>query len=259
MSPNTFVEDYRKELNRTGYPFAAYMPLQTDTGYSFALTTIEDASIYCETVTKIPAFSAIEKSEKQITFTVGDYQGSFKLDAVPEVLSLYTAAGVFGGIFVLNIPRVQLLAGWKDGRHTFTHSLSFCPRCLEIVPPVGVQRIVPDQGDILSGEVVIAGGYGTTLRLCESAAGVTHIEVHCVGDPTYTVSSSVQPVRHIVCSDPWGTEIVLSGDEAQTVSIVASNAAALVHDEFYSVEEVLQDALRIEGFDHTIRVSLGGK
>jgi hypothetical protein len=257
--PNFFVEEYRKELSLTGYPFAAYMPLQTETGYSFALGTIEDASIYCETVIKIPVFTMIEKSEKQIAFTVGEYKGFFKLDAIPEVLSLYTETGVFGGIFVLNVQRVLLLAGWKDGTHAFTNPISFCPRCIEIVPPVGVQRIVPDEGEILSGEVVLAGGYGTTLQLHESASGVVHTEVHCVGDPIYTVSPSVKPVRHIICSDTLGTRIVLSGDEAQAVSIIASNAAALIHDEEYSAEDVLQDALRLEGYDSTVRVSLGGK
>lgn len=134
--PNVFVEEYRKELNRTGYPFAAAGPLHTDTGYSFAEGTIEDASIYCDTPIKIPVFTVIEKYGSRLIFTVGEYAAAFDLKEVPEVLSLYTSSGIFGGILVLNGQRMQLLSGWKDGSHTITDPPPFCPRCVEIVPPI---------------------------------------------------------------------------------------------------------------------------
>jgi len=82
--PNVFVEEYRKELSLTGYPFAVCAPLLTDTGYSFSVGTVEDASIYCETTSRIPVFTAIEKADREITFIVGEYRAAFDLSEVPN-------------------------------------------------------------------------------------------------------------------------------------------------------------------------------
>ena len=237
-------------MSLTGYPFTSCVPLLTNTGYSFAIGTLADASIYCDAATRIPVFTSVHKSGRDMTFFVGDYSATFDLSVFREVIEFYTPAGVFGGIFVLNQQRLRFLDSWRDGTHTFTNPQAFCPRCLEFVPPVGVQRIVTDAGDILSGEVIISGGYGTVLELLASPAEVTYIEVNFVGDPTYTPRTPAIPIQQIVCSDTFGTEIILTGDESRNVSIVASN--------FYE-GNLFNDALRVEGFDNTVRVSLGGK
>ena len=141
--PNTFVEEYRKEMSLTGYPFAQCRPLLTDTGYSLPIGTIEDASLYCDTPSKIPMFSSIVKDGNQVSFIVGNSVGIFQLKDVPEVVSLYTPIGLFSGIVVLNRSRVKHLGSWKDGTHTFSNPLPFCPRCLEMVSPVGVVPHLP--------------------------------------------------------------------------------------------------------------------
>jgi len=248
--PNTFVEEYRKEMSQTGYPFAVCAPLLTDTGYSFAIGTIEDASIYCDTPSKIPLFTAIEKDGDQVSFVVGDSLGTFPLKEVPEVLPLYTRKGIFCGIFVLNRSLIKHLGSWKDGTHNMTHPFPFCPRCLEMVPPVGVERIVTDSGEIMFGDMVISGGYGTTLQLLVSPSGAVHIETNFVGDPTYAAQESAVPIQRVICSDTFGTEMILTGDESKNVSIIASNAYT---------PGFFDDALRVEGFENTVRVSLGGR
>jgi len=248
--PSVFVEDYRKELSLTGYPFTACVPLLTNTGYSLSVGSLADASIYCDTPIRIPVFSSVHKDGRIVSFTVGDYIASFSLNAIPEVLSLYTAAGVFGGILVLNEQRLRVLDSWRDGTHDFSNPQAFCPRCLEIVPLVGVQRLVTDAGDILSGEIVISGGVGSVLQLLVSPAGITYIEVNFVGDPTYSAKPPGLPVQRIVCSDTFGKEVTLVGDAFGCVSIIASN--------FFEPLD-FDDALRIEGFNDTVRISLGGK
>ena len=248
--PSAFVEEYRKELSLTGYPFSACVPLLTDTGYSFAIGTIEDASIYYDAQTKVPVFSSIQKVGRMITFTIGDYAATFSLNAMPEVLELYTGTRVFGGILVLNTSRLRILTSWKDGLHTFVSPQSFCPRCIELVPPVGVQRLITDEGDILSGEVVISGGPGAVFELLVSPSGITYIEVHFVGDPTYTSKEAIIPVQKIICSDTFGTEVTLIGDAYKNVSMIASN---------FFEGNLFDDALRIEGFNNTVNISLGGK
>jgi len=247
---NVFVEEYRKELRLTGYPFSVCAPLRTDTGYSVAVGTIEDASIYCEKTTKIPIFTAIEKAGRDIVFRIGEYTASFALNAVPEVVPLQTESGIFGGILVLSLARIRSLDSWKDGRHTITQPLPFCPRCIEIVPPVGVQRIITDRGEIMSGEIVISGGYGTTLQLLVSPAGITYIEVNIVGDPAYTGTGAVIPIQEVVCSDATGLQITMRGDESKHVSLIASNT----HE-----GNTFDDALRVEGYGSIVRISLGGR
>ena len=150
----------------------------------------------------------------------------------------------------MNVSRLRFLDSWRDGTHTFTNPQAFCPRCVAFVPPVGVQRLIADTGEVLSGEVVISGGYGTVLELLVSPSGVTYIEVSFVGDPTYTSRGMSIPVQKVVCSDSFGTEITMVGDESKSVSIVASN---------FFEGNLFDDALRVEGFNDTVRVSLGGK
>ena len=248
--PNIFVEEYRKELSLTGYPFSVCSPLFTDTGYVFAIGTIEDASIYCESSADCPVFSVIEKSGQNIKFVVGHASATFDLNAIPEVLIFYAESGVFSGIFVLNSLRVHALESWKDGIHTITNAVPFCPRCLELVPPVGVSRMITDSGEIVSGDVVISGGYGATLQLLVSSAGVQYIAVNFVGNPVYISPWPAVPVQRVICSDTFGTEIALTGDESKNVSIIASTPFE---------GDIFDDVLRVEGFDNVVRVSLGGK
>ena len=248
--PHTFVEEYRKEMSMTGYPFTSGTAQLTDTGYVFAVGAIEDASIYCETVSGFSAFSSVEKAGRMITFVVGDAVGSFSLSEIPEVLSLYKKSGVFSGILVLNQTKIRFLESWKDGSHTIVNPLPFCPRCIELVPPVGVSRLITDSGDIVSGDIVISGGHGSTLQLLVSPAGVRYIEVNFVGDPTYVSPWPEVPIQQVVCTDTFGTEIILTGDESKSVAIVASNPFE---------GNLFDDALRVEGVGSTVKVSLGGR
>jgi len=257
--PSIFVEEYRKEMSLTGYPFAACMPLQTDTGYILPIGTIADASIYCENVLKLPVFTAVEKNEGTVTFTVGAYSASFDLPVQDEVLTFFTENKVFGGIFVVDKERIRTLGGWKDGRHTFVSPLAFCPRCIEVVPAAGVQRLITDDNKIYSGDIVISGGLGTTLQLLVSDSKVTHIEVNCVGDPTYGVDpkSAVVPIQRVVCTDKLKATVELVGNEMGAVAMLAGD----IYDSFLTDEPSIPaaEALRIEGYGDTVRVSLGGK
>jgi len=54
MQEHVFVEEYRKEMLKTGYPFSRIDPLVTDTEYELPFGVIVDASVYFESVARIP-------------------------------------------------------------------------------------------------------------------------------------------------------------------------------------------------------------
>ena len=76
MSEIAFVEEYRKELAKTGYPFVSPLPLTTTTGYLFPLGGIADAAVYYDAAGSIPKLTALEKSGGRITFAVGGCRGT---------------------------------------------------------------------------------------------------------------------------------------------------------------------------------------
>ena len=107
---HVFVEEYRKELAATGYPFSKFAPIVTDTGYTLPFGTIIDASIYLESA-KIPKLTAIEKDGANVTFFVDDAAAVLDLRHPLEVLELYHPSGIFGGILVCDIQKAAILQG----------------------------------------------------------------------------------------------------------------------------------------------------
>jgi hypothetical protein len=250
---HVFVEEYRKELSGTGYPFTALRPITVASGYSLPIGTVADASVYCDSVTDLPKLTAVEKQDASVTFTIGRYAATFNLNnTVKEVVELSDAVGVFGGILVLNLQKITVLRGWRNGLHEVTPALSFCGRCLEIIPVRGVQRLRTDTDQIAAGKVVLAGGRGCLLRLLTSPSGVTYVEAGFTGDPTYSIragGNNRAPVQTLLCRDPFGSEIALSPDDWNGISVLACNM----------LESTLhEDALRLETSESTIRISLGG-
>ncbi|GHT30396.1 hypothetical protein FACS1894214_0170 [Planctomycetales bacterium] len=249
--PNFFVEEYRKELSLTGYPFALLQPIVMQDGYSLPIGAIADASIYCEVPGKIPGLTSLNKNGSQVEFVVGTYKGILNFGNFDEVVPLFDSAGIFGGILVLDETKIRFISGWKDGEHVVSTQIPFCPRCVEMVPPVGVQRIISDSGTILSGAIVISGGIGTVLQVLAAPAGFHYIEINYMGDPTYSMQEEqLIPIRQVECSDELGTVIIVRGDETNNASLIACNTQE---------SNLFEDALRIIGYDSQIYISLGGK
>jgi hypothetical protein len=248
-----FVEEYRKELSAAGYPFVTFHPIAVSTGYALPVGSIVDASIYCDSSADIPQLIAVEKQDAVVAIIIGRYSAVLDLNHAKEVVELYDAAGVFGGILVLNLSKISVLRSWKNGRHEVTQSIPFCARCLEIIPIMGVQRFRTDTNQIAAGRVVLTGGRGCLLRLLQSPSGVTYVEAGFTGDPTYSIRAgdhkNRNPVQTVLCKDNFGTEISLSPDDWNGISILACNT-------FES--NLYEDALRLETSESVIRISLGG-
>jgi hypothetical protein len=252
-SETVFVEEYRKELGATGYPFTELRAIITAAGYSLPVGAIADASIYCDSSADIPQLTAITNQDATVTFTVGRYAASVDLNQPKEVIEFYDASGVFGGIFVLNLSKIMALRSWKNGVHTVTNPASFCARCLEIIPVTGVQRLRTDTNRIAAGRVVLTGGRGCLLRLLRAPSGITYVEAGFTGDPTYSIraagSVNRTPVQRVLCKDTFGTEISLSPDAWNGISVIACN----------TFESALhEDALRLITAGSVIQISLGG-
>ena len=260
MSEVVFVEEYRKELENTGYPFNRLQPIITDTGYHVPFGLIQDASVYVENLLQIPRFLSIEKQGAQITLRVGEYAARFSLKSPSEVVEFYSEDELFGGIFVLNTKKAEILQGWRDGLHTVISNLSFCPRCLELVPPNGVQRLKADSGELFSGTVVLIAGTGGMFQAKNFRQAFNYIQVDYIGDPTYIMRNGddayTTPVQEIVCvyrtpdqQLDLKSALTLTPGELQGISLIACDTK---HANFSD------DALRIGGTGSQIIFSLAG-
>ena len=253
MSDIVFVEEYRKELEATGYPFTQGEPLTTNTGYSIPLGTIVDASVYYDTPGRIPKLTAIEKSGPLVTFHVGDYRAGFDLRNPVEVLELNTPTGLFGGILVCHTDRILVLRSWRDGVHLVQPTPGFCVRCLEYLPVHGVQRFRSDSGELFSGDVVLVSGQGGAMRSQSAPAGFCYVLVDYFGDPTWQIRNGMTdyavPVQSVVCFNAEEEQMTLFPDSRQNIRFVACNTEQ---------SNLYEDALQIGVIGSKIIFSLGG-
>ena len=253
MSEIVFTEEYRKELESTGYPFSLPIPLTTTTGYLFPLSAIADASVYFDSVDSVPQLTALEKSNHLITFVVGDYRGSFDLRLDNEIVPLETSNGVFGGILVCNPQKIRTLKSWPNGKHPIREPIPFCPAALEFVPPVGVQRFRADSGEVFSGSVTIVSGKGGVLETLSASDRFDYVRVHYCGDPTWQLRNGrtdyTVPIQEIVCIGADGRKLSLEPGLRQEIILVACNTEhSNLHD----------DAFRISSQGSSITLSLAG-
>jgi len=253
MSEFVFVEEYRKELEATGYPFTRAEPLATNTGYALPPGTITDASVYYETPGRIPKLTAIEKTGPFVTFHVGKYRAGLDLRNPAEVLELNTQAGLFGGILVCHVDRILVLRSWRDGVHLIQPTPGFCVRCLEYIPADGVQRFRSDSGELFSGEVVLVSGQGGAMRSQMAPSGFCYVIVDYFGDPTWQIRTGAVeyavPIQSVVCENANGEQITLFPDARQDIRFVACHTEQ---------SNLYEDALRIGGIGSKIIFSLGG-
>ena len=250
---HVFVEEYRKELALTGYPFSRTAPVTTETGYTLPFGTIIDASVYFDAQEKLPKLTVIEKTGSQVTFFVGDYAAMVDLKNPKEVLELYQEPDLFGGILVCDIKKLAVLQGWREGRHAVSPVLSFCPRCLEFIPALGVQRLRAETGELFSGEVVLIMGKGGIMQTLTADSGFSYIETNFTGDPTYQIRSGTTdytvPVLSVLCTDAAGNTISLYPNKEQEIDFIACNTRE---------SNLHEDALRIGATGSTVSLSLAG-
>jgi hypothetical protein len=254
MSEVVFVEEYRKELEKTGYPFTGPAPVVTSTGYRLPAGTLLDASVYYEDTGRLPQFTELEKKGNLLLLRVGDYQASLDLTAPEEVLELQSETGLPGGILVCDTEKIRAAMSWRNGVHPVQPVLSFCPRALELIPPSGVQRLVADSGEIFSGNTAVVSGQGGVLTSGTAPRGFPYLRADYTGDPTYYVRAGnpeyTVPVQQILCIFADGTEISLVPDGMQSISWIACNIMETV--------EGPADALRISSLGSELFISLGG-
>jgi hypothetical protein len=254
MSEIVFVEEYRKELEQTGYPFVSPLPLTTATGFLFPLGGIANASVYFDSMASIPKLTALEKTKHFVRFIVGDFLGVFDLRSDEEIVSLWTEEKIFGGILVCNPKKLQTLKSWPSGLHSIREPLPFCPAALEFLPPVGVQRFRADTGEVFSGDTAIVSGKGGVLETKKASSNrFDSVRVHFCGDPTrplrdgetdYTV-----PIQEIVCIGSDGQTVTLAPGTRQEISLLACNTQE---------SNLYDDALRISASGSSVTLSLAG-
>jgi len=251
MSEFVFVEEYRKELATTGYPFSRYGPLTTRTGYTLAAGSIIDASVYYDNPQTLPTLTAIEKKDHLITFSVGEYRGTLDLRETSETVELKTEGGLFGGVLVVDRTRYKTIQSWPSGVHPLRPPGVFCPRCLEFIPALGVQRFRSDTGELFSGHVAIVAGKGSILRTKKAGIGFDYVEINHIGDPTWLARHGLTgpSIRTIVCIDSGGNKVSLVPGQYQGIEIVACNTA---------FGNLFDDALRIGASGSSIHLSLAG-
>jgi len=253
MSENVFVENYHKELSLTGYPFDRFAPIVLSSGNVIPMGCIIDASIYVSKTDSAPRLTAVSKNMSSITFYAGDFYGTLNFKENEDIVELYDDRGIFGGILLIDIERKKLLLSLLNGRFTVTSDTRFCLRCIEVLPPVGVTRFTADDGNVVSGNVIIAAGTGGLFRLL-SVNDVPYVETNYIGSPVYSYLSEEGympkiPLRYITYAvEGSGVSGKIYPDEYGNIAMVPNNPQS----------DILQDPLRINTADASIKLSLAG-
>ena len=88
------------------------------------------------------------------------------------------------GLIVSDEERLARFGAWELGTHTFrAPATTFVPSCVIPTPEVGVRGFLTEQGDLLTGEVLLVGDNGVVVR--QPTEDDPTIRVDIVGDPLF--------------------------------------------------------------------------
>jgi hypothetical protein len=244
---NTFVEEYRKELSATGYPFLKLAPIMMSSGFSLPIGSFCDASLYADSISAIPRFQSLTKNNNKLVFKVGEYSGECFLNEFDETVELYSDSGLFGGILVLNEEKIKVVSSWTDTEHTVSPLVHFCPRCLVNSYVEGVNRIrVEDR--FVYGKVRLKADEGAIFEHFADVNGIQFVRLHYVGEPAYSALKNGYnpPVLKLNFVDSYENTFVITPNSDGYYLAAVNGDLANVND----------DILSISGNEDTITIEL---
>ena len=248
-----FVEEYRKELSESGYPFVAWTA-GTDTGFALPPGFLVDASVYYERADAIPKLTSLERTEHNtLRLMFGVYTAEINLRTPEELVELSDSGGVFGGIILPHPEHIRIFQGWPIGRHTLERPMSLVPRATVYIPVAGVHRFKTDTGESFYGDVAMIAEPGSQFVVTEGENGRPYVVVHFTGDPTYGVRTGVvaepKTIQVIVCINAEGQDTELVPDEKQGIRLISCNT---------NESNLYEEALHIHASGSSVLFSMAG-
>lgn len=184
---NTLFPEFRDQVSPTRYPFIDTASLQAGNGTALDLDMFLDAGLYLIGNVGAVHLSRIDVAVRSVTLSVSSQNGrqtataQFDPTVPPDELPVYDAAGRASGLLVSEAARLSRFSAWLPGTYTFTPAATtFVAGVVIPVPDTGVRGIVTDTGQILTGDVWLAGDNGIVFR---EEDGDMRMDV--VGDPLF--------------------------------------------------------------------------
>lgn len=192
--------EWRGELENTKYPFVDSATLQSEGGGLLSELLLIDATLYPINATLPLRLSRIDVSPNKITIFVADatdnvvLSGYFAPNSIPDSVKLVDAYGRNGGLLVSESIRWATLTGLTRGSHTFSQEATeFVASVCAPMPEGGVTGILTDDGDLLTGDVVLLADAGVVF---------THSEVVVPALNPHVTATTFQQLRIDVVGDP---------------------------------------------------------
>jgi hypothetical protein len=201
-SSRILFPQFRDEQSANRYPFADSASLVGADGLKIDNDVFIDASFFGIGLGGRLYLSAVIVSSQTVTFTIGDpasttrLTGSYAILTPPEngVVELFDGYGRPGGM-LLGSPAVRnedntirevssllRFSTWSIGEHRFTvDATEFVSTVVIPANEPGVRALIPETGQLQTGDVWLVGNNGIVLR----AEGENVIRVDIIGAPLF--------------------------------------------------------------------------
>lgn len=187
------------ELEDTKYPFADTATLDNGAGAVMFNRTFLDAVFYLFGARPPVYLRRVFIGPQTIEISVSDESGedlaraSFDSRNPPERLDFVDKWGRRAGVMVTSPFRLAAISAWGKGEHLFEpeHTAFVASVLVPVASPYGVEGfLVPDNKDIVAGDVWLVGDNGVVLAcepagIAEDGKPIHRIVVHAVGDPLF--------------------------------------------------------------------------
>lgn len=188
--PTKRFQEWRDQTGNIKYPFEDGVTLRANTGFALPGRMFADASIHILGAEDGIHLSKIEVTPQTTTIYVADRRErnvasvEFEPLSESELLYLTDIYGRSAGVLVAGNGQLAEFAAWDVGTHVFGLAAApFVSSCVIPTPVAGVQGLVLDTGEILTGDAVIIGGPGVVVRKDPDQDNT--IRVDFVGDPLH--------------------------------------------------------------------------
>ena len=240
------AESFRAQYGSSRYPFADTASLlTTDGSREFPAAAITDASLYPPSADgRVIYMSSVVVSDGTVTLHFSDGTGrtvaaaEFRPADVGDVVAVYDSYGRPAGVLVNGNGSMAELSAWPEATYLFKKdAAAMAPRCVIPTPETGVRGILTDDGELLTGDVLIVGDNGVVART-GNVTGSIRIDV--VGDPLFR-RKLCRPIQLFETprflrtingceGDAYGNFTITAGDNiaAQTVVRIYAKDGSLV-------------------------------
>lgn len=185
----TVFPSFREQFQRAKFPFVDTATLKSDEGVELAESAFTDAMIHPVGGDETLHLSRIDVSSDQVVFWVGTRRnpllasGTTSFPASGDTISLTDEYNRPAGVLVSDAVQLDAFFSWTPGTYNFSdRATRFCASCTTLLPDIGVQGFLLEDGTVISGHVYLYGEDGVVLSAGPDGCS---IRVDVVGDPLF--------------------------------------------------------------------------